>query len=156
MFTASLTGRFEDTLDKVAILAVFIPLIAGMAGNTGTQALAVAVRRIAVGDAEEESTLKMILKEAGTGLITGTICGVVVTFVVFVWQEDIFLGILVGISILATLTVATIAGAFIPLIMHRLKVDPAVASGPFITTINDIISILIYFGMATLFMQYLI
>lgn len=155
MFTASLIGRFEATLDKVAILAVFIPLIAGMAGNTGTQALAVAIRRIAVGDAEDQSTFKMILREAGTGLITGTICGFVVTFVVFVWKGDIFLGILVGISILATLTVATIAGAFIPLIMHRLKIDPAVASGPFITTINDIISILIYFGMATLFMQYL-
>ena len=156
MFTASLIGRFEETLDKVAILAVFIPLIAGMAGNTGTQALAVAIRRIAVGDAEEISTFKLILREAGTGLITGTICGIVVTIVVFVWQGEIFLGALVGISILATLTVATIAGAFIPLIMHRLKVDPAVASGPFITTINDIISILIYFGMATLFMQYLI
>lgn len=156
MFTASLIGRFEETLDKVAILAVFIPLIAGMAGNTGTQALAVAVRRIAVGNAEEHSTFRMMLTEAGTGLITGTICGILVTLVVFVWQGDIFLGILVGVSILATLTVATIAGAFIPLIMHRLKVDPAVASGPFITTINDIISILIYFGMATLFMQYLI
>ncbi|WP_299092556.1 magnesium transporter [uncultured Metabacillus sp.] len=156
MFTASLIGRFEETLDKVAILAVFIPLIAGMAGNTGTQALAVAVRRIAVGDAGEQSVFRMIMREAGTGLITGTICGVVVTLVVFVWQGDIFLGMLVGISILATLTVATIAGAFIPLIMHRLKVDPAVASGPFITTINDIISILIYFGMATLFMKYLI
>lgn len=156
MFTASLIGRFEETLDKVAILAVFIPLIAGMAGNTGTQALAVAIRRIAVGDAEEISTFKLILREAGTGLITGTICGIVVTLIVFVWQGEIFLGALVGISILATLTVATIAGAFIPLIMHRLKVDPAVASGPFITTINDIISILIYFGMATLFMQYLI
>ncbi|APH05900.1 magnesium transporter [Bacillus weihaiensis] len=156
MFTASLIGRFEDTLNQVAILAVFIPLIAGMAGNTGTQALAVAVRRISVGDHEEQSLSKMLLREAGTGLITGTICGIVVTLVVFVWKGDIFLGMLVGISILATLTVATIAGAFIPLIMHRLKVDPAVASGPFITTINDIISILIYFGMATLFMQYLL
>lgn len=156
MFTASLIGRFEATLDKVAILAVFIPLIAGMAGNTGTQALAVAVRRIAVGDAEEHSSIKLLLKEAGTGLITGTVCGIVVTIVIFVWKGELFLGMLVGISILATLTVATIAGALIPLIMHRLKVDPAVASGPFITTINDIISILIYFGMATLFMQYLI
>ncbi|WP_273122527.1 magnesium transporter [Bacillus weihaiensis] len=156
MFTASLIGRFEDTLNQVAILAVFIPLIAGMAGNTGTQALAVAVRRISVGDHEEQSLSKMLLREAGTGLITGTICGIVVTLVVFVWKGDIFLGMLVGISILATLIVATIAGAFIPLIMHRLKVDPAVASGPFITTINDIISILIYFGMATLFMQYLL
>ncbi|PGT80682.1 magnesium transporter [Bacillus sp. AFS040349] len=156
MFTASLIGRFEATLEKVAILAVFIPLIAGMAGNTGTQALAVAVRRISLGDTEDQNLSKMIVREAGTGLITGAICGAVVTVVVFVWQGDLFLGALVGISILATLTVATISGAFIPLIMHKLKVDPAVASGPFITTINDIISILIYFGMATLFMQYLI
>lgn len=156
MMTASLIGRFEETLDKVAILAVFIPLIAGMAGNTGTQALAVAVRRIAMGDLEEGGNWKIIVREAGTGLINGAVCGVLVTGIVYFWQRDLFLGLLVGISVLATLTVATIAGAFVPLVMHRLKVDPAVASGPFITTINDIISILIYFGMATLFMQYLI
>ncbi|MGD6792909.1 magnesium transporter [Metabacillus indicus] len=155
MLTANLIGQFEETLDKVAILAVFIPLIAGMAGNTGTQALAVAVRRIAMGD-EEGGNFKIIAREAGTGLINGAVCGVLVTGVVYFWKHDLYLGLLVGVSILATLTVATIAGAFVPLIMHRLKVDPAVASGPFITTINDIISILIYFGMATMFMQYLI
>ncbi|MDQ0861184.1 magnesium transporter [Bacillus sp. V2I10] len=156
MLTANLIGQFEETLNKVAILAVFIPLIAGMAGNTGTQALAVAVRRIAMGDLEEGGNFKIIAREAGTGIINGAVCGVLVTAVVYFWQHDFFLGLLVGISILATLIVSTIAGAFVPLVMHRLKVDPAVASGPFITTINDIISILIYFGMATLFMQYLI
>ncbi|MDR0136483.1 magnesium transporter [Metabacillus idriensis] len=156
MLTANLIGQFEETLDKVAILAVFIPLIAGMAGNTGTQALAVAVRRIAMGDLEEGGNFKIIAREAGTGIINGAVCGFLVIGVVYFWKHDFFLGLLVGISILATLTVATIAGAFVPLVMHRLKVDPAVASGPFITTINDIISILIYFGMATLFMQYLI
>lgn len=156
MMTASLIGRFEDTLDQVAILAVFIPLIAGMAGNTGTQALAVAVRGIATGDMEKESTWKIIATEAGTGVITGSICGILVTFIIYLWQGSIFLGLLVGISILSTLIVATLAGALVPLIMHKLKIDPAVASGPFITTINDIISILIYFGMATIFMSYLI
>ncbi|MRX73706.1 magnesium transporter [Bacillus lacus] len=156
MLTASLIGRFEATLEQVAILAVFIPLIAGMAGNTGTQALAVAVRRIALGDTTEEKKSKILLKEAGTGLITGTICGIVVTITVFIWHGQIFLGLLVGISIFATLTVATVAGAFIPLLMHKFNIDPAVASGPFITTINDIISVLIYFGMATMFMQYLL
>ncbi|PLR81811.1 magnesium transporter [Bacillus canaveralius] len=154
-FTASLIGRFEDTLDKVAILAVFIPLIAGMAGNTGTQALAVAVRGIATGDLEKESKLKLVLREAGTGIITGSTCGILSALVVYIWQGDIYLGILVGMSILSSLFVATMAGTLVPLLMHRLKIDPAVASGPFITTINDIISILIYFGMATLFMSYL-
>nr|WP_257391882.1 magnesium transporter [Mesobacillus jeotgali] len=155
MFTASLIGRFEDTLDKVAILAVFIPLIAGMAGNTGTQALAVAVRGIATGDLEKESKWSIILREAGTGLITGAVCGLLVTFIVYFWKGELFLGALVGISIFITLIIATLAGSLVPLLMHRLKIDPAVASGPFITTINDIISILIYFGIATAFMSYL-
>lgn len=155
MMTASLIGKFEETLNKVAVLATFIPLIAGMAGNTGTQSLAVAVRGIATGDLEKESKLKMMIREAGTGLITGATCGILVMLIVFFWHNDFFLGLLVGVSIFSTLTVATIAGSFIPLLMHKLNIDPAVASGPFITTINDIISILIYFGMATMFMNYL-
>ncbi len=155
MLTASLIGRFEATLNQKAILAVFIPLIAGMAGNTGTQALAVAVRGIATGDLEKESKWKLIVREAGTGVITGATCGILVTFIVYFWQGDLFLGFLVGLSIFSTLVVATLAGSLVPLLMHKMKIDPAVASGPFITTINDIISILIYFGMATLFMGYL-
>ncbi|MFS0644573.1 magnesium transporter [Siminovitchia sp. 179-K 8D1 HS] len=156
MFTASLIGRFEETLNEVSILAVFIPLIAGMAGNTGTQALAVAVRGIATGELEEENRWKLVLREAGTGLITGSICGLMVFIIVFLWKGEWFLGFLVGISILASLFVATLAGSVVPLFMHKLKIDPAVASGPFITTMNDITSILIYFGLATLFMGYLI
>ncbi|MBM7579739.1 magnesium transporter [Jeotgalibacillus terrae] len=155
MMTANLIGSFEDTLEQVAILAVFIPLIAGMAGNTGTQALAVAVRSIATGDINDESKTKLILREAGTGLITGTICGILVVGIVYVWYDSFFLGLLVGFSIFASLIVATLAGSLVPLIMHKFNIDPAVASGPFITTINDIISILIYFGIATTFMSYL-
>ncbi|HHY72444.1 MAG TPA: magnesium transporter [Bacillus bacterium] len=155
MFTASLIGRFEETLNKVTILAVFIPLIAGMAGNTGTQSLAVAVRRIALGGIDSSSKFKMLRKEIGTGLIIGLICGTLVMVVVYLWQHSLVLGFLVGIAIFTTLTVATMSGALIPLIMHKFKIDPAVASGPFITTLNDIISILIYFGLATLLMNYL-
>ncbi|WP_407638876.1 magnesium transporter [Bacillus niameyensis] len=156
MFTASLIGRFENTLAEVPMVAAFIPLIAGMAGNTGTQALAVAVRGIATGELEEMNKLKLIMKEAGTGLITGSTCGVLVSLVIFIWKHDLFLGVLVGIAIVASLFVATIGGSLVPLIMHKLKIDPAVASGPFITTMNDITSILIYFGLATMFMSYLI
>ncbi|WP_085992703.1 magnesium transporter [Oceanobacillus senegalensis] len=156
IFTASLIGQFEETLDQVAVLAIFIPLIAGMAGNTGTQALAVAVRGLSNGDYENEGKLKLILREATTGFITGSVCGIVISTVIFFWKGDLFLGIIVGVSIMASLIVATLAGSLVPILMDRLKIDPAVASGPFITTINDIISILIYFGMATTFMQYLI
>lgn len=155
MGTVTLISRFEATLEKVAILGAFIPLIAGMAGNTGTQALAVAVRGLATGELEKENKFKLILREMGTGLITGSICGVLIVLTIFIWKGNLFLGILVGISIFCTLIVATLAGALIPLLMHKFKIDPAVASGPFITTINDIISVLIYFSVATTFLSYL-
>lgn len=152
MITASLISRFENTLSQVAILASFIPLIGGMGGNTGTQALAVAVRGMATGDVAKRGKMRMVMREGLTGIMTGLSCGIVITVVVAFWQQDFFLGLLVGLSIFATLIIATLAGAIIPLLMHKLNIDPAIASGPFITTINDIISILIYFGLATAFM----
>lgn len=156
LFTASIIARFEETLEQVALLAIFIPLIAGMAGNTGTQSLAVAVRGIATGEFQKQGLFKIIIRETITGLITGITCGLAIWLIIYIWQGTLFLGFLVGLSIAATLLVATISGALVPLLMHHFKIDPAVASGPFITTINDIISITIYFGMATLFMQFLI
>ncbi|MBZ5200426.1 magnesium transporter [Planomicrobium chinense] len=155
MLTANLMGMFEATLDKVALLAVFIPLIAGMAGNSGTQALAVAVRGIATGDIEEESKMKLLFREAGTGLITGIVCGLVVVGLVYFWKGELLIGVLVGTAVMGSIFVATLAGSFIPLLIHRLNIDPAVASGPFITTLNDIISILIYLGLATTFLNQL-
>ena len=155
MFTANLMGIFEETLDKVAILAVFIPLIAGMAGNSGTQALAVAVRGIATGDIAEQSKMKLLVREAGTGLITGIVCAVFSVGIVFFIQHDLLLGLLVGTAIFGSIFVATLSGSFIPLLIHRMNIDPAVASGPFITTLNDIISILIYLGLASMFLTQL-
>lgn len=156
ILTASLIGQFESALEQVAVLAIFIPLIGGMAGNTGTQALAVAVRGLTTGDYGKQGKIKLMARETVTGLINGLACGILITAIVYFWQNDFFLGLLVGLSIMATLVIATLTGALVPIIMDRLNIDPAVASGPFITTINDIISILIYFGLATAFMQYLI
>ncbi|MFC0300827.1 magnesium transporter [Virgibacillus soli] len=156
LFTASLIDQFEETISKVALLAAFIPVLAGMAGNTGTQALAVAVRGLATGEYGKGGKVKLMLKEAGTGLITGTVCGVTIFLVIFLWKGQFFLGVLVGVTLVTTLTIATLAGSLIPIVMDKLNIDPAVASGPFITTINDIISVLIYFGMATAFMNLLL
>src|SRR5699024_10844856 len=133
MITASLIGSFEETLEQVPIVAIFIPLIAGMAGNAGTQSLAVAVRGIAMGNYGKEAHLKFMLREITTGVLVGGVCGIVVILMIFFWKGNIFLGILVGIAILATLTVATLSGALIPIVMDKLNIDPAVASGPFIT-----------------------
>ena len=156
MLTATLIASFEETLEQVAILAAFIPLIGGTAGNSGTQALAVAVRGMATGEFDNTGKWKLLGREALTGLINGVFCGIILAIIIFVWQGDIYLGILLGLSIMGSLLVATLAGTLIPMLMNRLNIDPAVASGPFITTINDLISTLIYFGMATAFMGYLI
>ena len=152
MITASLMGQFEATLEKVALLALFIPLISGTSGNSGTQALAVAVRGIATGEIGGKSKIKMLLREVLTGLITGIVCGVMVVGIIFFWKGSLIIGLLVGAAISISILVATIAGSFIPLLIHKLGADPAVASGPFITTLNDVTSILIYLGLASMFL----
>lgn len=152
MVTATLMGQFEQTLEKVALLALFIPLISGTSGNSGTQALAVAIRSIATGDIDERGKFKMLLREVLTGLTMGIVCGILVVIIIFVWKHSLEVGLLVGAAISVSILVATIAGSFIPLLIHKLGADPAVASGPFITTLNDVTSILIYLGLATTFL----
>src|SRR5699024_1186080 len=143
-------------LAEVSIVAIFIPLIAVMAGNAGTQTLGVAVCGLAVGNYGKENRFKLIVREIATGLLVGASTAIVVIPLIYVWKVNVFLGVLVGVALLTTLTVATLSGALIPLLMVRLKIDPAVASGPFITTLNDITSVLIYFGLATVFITMLL
>ncbi|HWI47599.1 MAG TPA: magnesium transporter [Rummeliibacillus sp.] len=155
MLTANLVDLFTDTLEKVTLLAAFIPLIGGTSGNSGTQALAVSVRGLATGDVEGANKLKLMFRELITGIIMGLVCGTIALGIVYFWQHTFLLGILVGVAICCSIVVATLAGSFIPLLMYRLNIDPAVASGPFITTLNDITSILIYLGIATAFINHL-
>ena len=151
MITSGLMGIFEATLDKVALLATFIPLISGTSGNSGTQALAVAIRGIATGDIGGKDKFKLIIRELSTGLIMGLVSGAIVVGIIFVWKGTIVIGLLVGTAICCSIIVATLAGSFIPILMNKLGVDPAVASGPFITTLNDVTSIIIYLGLASTF-----
>lgn len=156
MITATILGSFEDTLAKVALLAAFIPIISGMSGNTGTQALAVSVRSISTGEIQKENKFKHALHELGSGLISGLICSIILFTIIVVLYGQPLLATIVAISLTMAMTVGTTIGSLIPLFMDRIGIHPAVASGPFITTINDIVSMLIYFGLATSFMAYLI
>ncbi|AKL91417.1 magnesium transporter [Staphylococcus capitis] len=155
MITATILGSFEDTLSQVALLAAFIPIISGMSGNSGTQSLAVSVRNISTGEINEQIKFKIALREAGSGFLSGLVCSVVLFLIIVVIYRQPLLALIVGGSLTCAMTVGTLVGSMIPLIMNKFKIDPAVASGPFITTINDIVSMLIYFGLATSFMSYL-
>lgn len=155
MGTSSLIGRFEGVISEVATLSLFITLITGTAGNAGTQSLAVAVRKLANPNDENDGLMQMIIRETITGLISGVVTGVVISIVVGVWQKNFVLGVVIGIALIAAITVANLAGSLIPIVMNKLGFDPAVASGPFISTLSDLTSVLIYFTIASQFLTFL-
>jgi magnesium transporter len=155
MISGSIIASFESTLETVVALTFFMPMIAGMTGNTGTQSLAVIIQALARGEIDKEMAFLWIRREAGVGIIIGTICGVLITLLSIVWQGSAILGLVVGVSLFATLIIGTLAGTIVPIVLHFLKVDPLVASGPLITTLNDIFSLLIYFSIANMFLNYL-
>lgn len=156
MSTATLISHFEFLINEASILAVFISLITGTAGNAGTQSLAVAVRKLAISDDKELNFTSLIINEIFTGLISGVVTGVVIFLVVGIWKQNWILGFVIGIAMLCAITVANLAGSLIPILMEKLGFDPAVASGPFITTLSDLTSVLIYFSIAGLFMSWII
>lgn len=156
MITAGIIGSFEQTLGKFTILAVFIPLIGGMGGNIGTQSLAVVVRGLALERLSRKRVYQLIKRELGTGMIIGVICGILVSLISqVVTGGHPVLGFIVGFSLFCVLVVSTLIGTIIPLIINHFKLDPAVASGPFITTVNDIVGLTIYFSIATMLLNYL-
>ncbi|MDQ0155682.1 magnesium transporter [Robertmurraya andreesenii] len=156
VISGSIISSYEATLDKVVALAFFMPMISGMTGNTGTQSLAVVVRGLASNDIDRRVITRLIFRELTVGIIIGVICGVLISVIALIWQGNMVLGLVVGSSLLITLIIGTLAGTVIPIILYRLKIDPAIASGPLITTLNDIFSLVIYFGIATMFLNYLL
>ncbi|MEQ6388647.1 magnesium transporter [Bacillaceae bacterium S4-13-58] len=156
LVSGSIIDSFSNTLDQVIALTFFMPMIAGMTGNTGTQSLAVVVRGLVSEDLDYKQVMKLISRELWVGIIIGITCSIMIAIIALVWQNSLTLGLVVGSSLLLTLIIGTLAGTIIPLILYKLNVDPAVASGPFITTINDILSLLIYFGIATTFLSKLL
>lgn len=157
LITAGVIGQFEETLEEVILLSVFIPLIMGSAGNTGTQALAVVVRSLALGTVDRSTISKMLRREFGTGIMLGIICAFTLLILIplIYPQGGFWLAGIVGLSLFVTLSISTMVGATVPLIINKLKIDPAVASGPFITTINDLLGLIIYFSIATALLDYM-
>ena len=156
MGTSSLISQYEDLIANAAVLSVFVTLITGTAGNAGTQSLAVAVRKLGNADSESRSWGRVLLQELETGLISGVVTGAAITIVIGIWQNNFILGSIIGFSMLAAITVANLAGSLIPLLMDRLGFDPAVASGPFISTFSDLTSVLIYFNIAQYFLEMIV
>ncbi|GAA0360069.1 magnesium transporter [Bacillus horti] len=156
LVSGSIISSFEDTLSMVVALTFFMPLIAGMTGNIGTQSLAVVVRGLITREIDRGVIIRLVFRELKVGLMIGITCGILIFLIAYIWRGDPILGIVVGSSLIMTLIIGTLAGTIIPIILYRFNVDPAVASGPLITTLNDILSLLIYFSIATMFLSKLL
>jgi magnesium transporter len=145
---ASVVVLFQDTLAQTLLLTAWMPIIAGLGGNTGTQALAVTIRRIALGQIQANRALGVITKEVTVGLVNGLALGASVGLVALVTGQGIRLGLVVFLAMTGNLMLAGFLGAFIPLLMRRLGVDPAVASSVFVTPFTDMVGFALLLGLA--------
>ena len=150
---AYVIGFFEEHLTENAVMASFIPLILAMGGNVGVQSSAIIVQSLANNTLNYESIFKRLLKELIVALFNGLICSVIALLFCWITRSDFDLALTIGVSLVAVFTYAGLFGTFVPLILNKYKIDPALATGPFITTTNDIIGLLIYFliGMTLYF-----
>ncbi|TVQ20812.1 MAG: magnesium transporter [Spirochaetaceae bacterium] len=143
---------FEETIAAVAILAAFLPMITDMGGNIGIQALSVAIRSIALGEVRLRDFRKAIGKEMAVGLVNGLALGALFMGIAYIWQGNPAIGIIAGIALGVNVMVAGVVGGTIPFLVKRLGKDPALMTGPILTTITDITGVSIYLGLSTIFL----
>ncbi|MGG6229580.1 magnesium transporter [Tenacibaculum sp. SDUM215027] len=144
---ARIMGFFEGALEENAILFMFTPLIAAMAGNVGVQSSAIIVQGLANDDVKG-SVSNRLLKEMSLAAVNGLVLAIILFFFIWAWKSDMIIASAISISLFAVIIVAGLVGTFIPLFLDKRGIDPAIATGPFITTSNDIFGILIYFWIA--------
>src|SRR5687767_14123898 len=152
---ASVVALFEGTISQITALAVFMPIVAGMGGNAGTQTLTVIVRGIALGELTWSNSRKALLKEALVGIGNGVALGATAALVVWATRNDPVLGAVLGMAMIINMFVAATAGTLVPLGLRAVNVDPALASSVFITTMTDVFGFFSFLGLATIFSQYL-
>ena len=156
ILAASVVGLFQDTLQAMVILAMFMPIVAGMGGNAGTQALTVTIRGIALGELSFNNAKRAVLNGITIGVLNGVVTGVIMALIAYYWKGNYMLGIVLGLAMMVNLFIANFFGIIIPLVLKWLKIDPAVASSIFLTALTDCIGFFSFLGLATLFIKYLV
>lgn len=146
---------FESTISQATALAAFMPVVAGMGGNAGMQTLTVIVRGIALGELNIGNSRKALFKEGLVGLGNGVGLGLVAALAAWAVQGDPWLGMILGLAMVINMFIAATAGTLVPLGLRAMKVDPALASSVFITTLTDVFGFLAFLGLGTVFLQYL-
>ena len=148
IFASMVIAQFADTIDALVALAVLMPIVASMGGNAGTQTLTVVVRAMATKDLTSANTGRVIRREIGVGLLNGLIFAVIIAVVGYYWYGLPLLGLVLGIAMVGNLVVAGLAGILVPIGLDKVGIDPALASGAFVTTVTDIVGFFAFLGLA--------
>lgn len=150
LVSARIMSEFQGTLNANTTLALFVPILAGMGGNAGTQSSTITVRSIAMGNIVGKEAIRTVIQEISVGFFVGLICSAIVGIASFYLKGEMLLSVIVALAMWANMLTATFIGTIVPLIFKKIGVDPAVASAPFITTTVDITGLTIYFTLATI------
>ncbi len=150
LLAASVIGRYESDIDIIPKMAFFIPLIAAMGGNVGVQSSAIIVQGLASQSLSDNTTLNRLVKELGVALVNGLILSILVIGASLFLGYGMKLALTVSVALFSVIVVAALIGTFVPLVLNKYKIDPALATGPFITTLNDIIGLFLYFQIGRL------
>ena len=147
ILASAVIGLFDATIEQMVALAVLMPIVASMGGNAGTQTLTVAVRALATKELTEANALRVIGKEVLVGAMNGFLFAVITGLIAWAWFGDAGLGLVIGLAMIVNLVVAGLFGAVIPLALDRMKIDPAVASAVFLTTVTDVVGFFAFLGL---------
>lgn len=148
-------GFFEDTIKMMVVLAVFMPVVAGLGGNAGSQTLTVIVRGMALGEVTFETSKKALYKEVLVGIVNGVCVGIVIGIIAYIWKGIPMLGVVLGLAMVLNVFVGTLAGTLVPLSLRWLKMDPALGSHIFVTAFTDAFGFFSFLGLATIFIKLL-
>ncbi|MEZ5647605.1 MAG: magnesium transporter [Alphaproteobacteria bacterium] len=152
LLSSAVIGLFEGAIERIVALAVLMPIVASMGGNAGTQSLTVAVRALATKELGSANARRVLGKEVLVGLANGLTFALLTGAVAWIWFRDIGVGTVLAMAMIANLMIAAFMGVTIPLVLERLKIDPAVASGVFLTAITDVVGFGVFLGLAALFL----
>jgi magnesium transporter len=150
-FLASWTiGLFEATLEQVVALAVLMPIVASMGGIAGSQTLTLIIRGLALGQITPKTYWTLLRKELGVGLLNGLLWAAVIAVVTYFWFNDMIIGAVIGLAIVINILVAAASGVVIPVLLEKVKIDPALSGSVILTTITDVIGFFVFLGLGTL------
>ena len=156
IIAASVISAYEETLAAVIAIAIFLPMVSDMSGCSGNQAVGVSMRELSLGLTRPVDLFHVLKKELGVGVINGIVLGILIGIVAWVWKDSAFLGLVIGLALAMNTIVAVSIGGTVPLLLKYFGVDPAVASGPLLTTVTDMAGFFLVLSLATLFMPQLV